>query len=64
MSQSDNTFSIIAFLIHAVIFVVMLIIALANPSLFNNQNYLDMLYIVLSTLILHGGYVAGKASSR
>ncbi len=61
---SNSTFSIIAFLVHAVIFIVMLIIALANPALFDNQNYLNILYLVLGTLIAHGGYQAGRVNSK
>ncbi|AFV51257.1 hypothetical protein D878_gp30 [Sulfolobales Mexican rudivirus 1] len=64
MSNANDEFSVIAFLVHAVIFVVMLIGALANPSLFDNQNYLNILYLVLGTLVAHGGYQAGKVSSK
>ncbi len=57
-----NTMSIIAFLVHSVIFVVMIILAVMNTSLLSNDNYVNMLYIILGTLVLHGGYAVGKSS--
>jgi hypothetical protein len=63
MAQSSNSpMDIIAFLVHAVIFILLITYAVANPSLFQNQNYIDILYILLSTLILHGGYAIGRKS--
>ncbi len=58
-----STTSLVVFLVHAVIFVVMVILAVANPSLFQNENYINMLYIILGTLVVHGGYSLGKSSS-
>ncbi len=58
-----STMSIIAFLIHSVIFILMIILAVANPFLLQNSNYINMLYIILGTLILHGGYAVGKSST-
>jgi hypothetical protein len=63
MAQNSNSImDVIAFLVHSVIFVLLVTYAVANPSLFQNQNYVQMLYILLSTLILHGGYTVGKNS--
>jgi hypothetical protein len=53
--------SIIAFLVHAIIFILMIVLASANPALLQNSNYVDMLYIVLGTLVAHGGYAVGKS---
>ncbi len=62
MTDNGSTMSIIAFLIHSVIFIVMIILAVMNTSLLSNSNYVNMLYIVLGTLVLHGGYAVGKTS--
>jgi hypothetical protein len=56
-----STTSLVVFLVHAVIFVVMVILAVANPSLLQNEDYINMLYIVLGTLVTHGGYTLGKS---
>ncbi len=56
-----STMSIIAFLVHAIIFILMIVLASANPALLQNSNYVDMLYIVLGTLVAHGGYAVGKS---
>jgi len=60
--MADQTFNIIAFLIHSVLFAVFLFLAVINPELFKCQNYMNILYILLSTLLIHGGYQLGKKS--
>jgi hypothetical protein len=62
MTDNGSVMSIIAFLIHSVIFIIMIILAVMNTSLLSNSNYVNMLYIVLGTLVLHGGYAVGKTS--
>ena len=59
-SENDETFDIIAFMIHAILFIIMVFFAFVNTSLLENQTYTDMLYILLSTLLIHGGYSLGK----
>ena len=60
--MTDQTFNIIAFLIHSILFAVFLFLAVVNPELFKCQNYMNILYILLSTLLIHGGYQLGKKS--
>jgi hypothetical protein len=54
--------SVIAFLVHSIIFIVMIVFAIGEPTLLSNQDYVNILYIILGTLILHGGFMAGKTS--
>jgi len=60
--MSDQTLNIIAFLVHSVLFAVFLFLAVVNPELFKCQNFMNILYILLSTLLIHGGYNLGKKS--
>jgi len=53
---------IIAFLVHSILFAVALFFVFVNPSLLDNQNYMNILYILLSTLLIHGGYHLGRNS--
>jgi len=61
--MTDETFSIIAFTIHSILFVLMLVFISVNPSFLNNSTYVNILYILLSTLLIHGGYQLGKERS-
>jgi len=58
--MANNTLCIIAFLVHSILFAVALFFAFVNPSLLNNQNYMNILYVLLSTLLIHGGYHLGR----
>jgi len=58
--MADQTLTIIAFLIHSVLFAIFLFLAVINPQLFKCQNYMNILYILLSTLLIHGGYHLGN----
>jgi len=60
--MANDTLCIIAFLVHSILFAVALFFAFVNPSLLNNQNYMEILYVLLSTLLIHGGYHLGKNS--
>jgi len=60
--MANSTLCIIAFLVHSVLFAIALFFAFVNPSLLNNQNYMEILFILLSTLLVHGGYHMGKNS--
>ncbi len=60
--MANETLTIIAFLVHSVLFAVFLFLAVVNPELFKCQNYMNILYILLSTLLIHGGYNLGKKS--
>jgi hypothetical protein len=60
--MTNETLTIIAFLIHSVLFAVFLFLAVINPELFKCQNYMNILYILLSTLLIHSGYNLGKKS--
>jgi len=62
--MADSTLCIIAFLVHSVLFAVALFFAFVNPSLLNNQNYMEILYILLSSLLIHGGYHLGRNSRQ
>ncbi len=42
----------------------MLTYAVINQSLLQNQEYTEMMSIILGTLVLHGGFVVGKATSK
>ncbi len=64
MSEQNEKTSIVAFVIHSLIFVLMITFYVMDSSLAYNQNYVDMMYIVLGTLATHGGLVAGKASQK
>jgi len=61
-SNSNNTFNIIVFIVHATIFALALLFVFINPQLLNNQNYVDILFTLLSTLLIHGGYHIGRNS--
>jgi uncharacterized membrane protein len=62
--MTDGTICIIAFLVHSVLFAVALFFIFVNPSLLDNQNYMNIVYILLSTLLIHGGYHLGKNSKQ
>jgi len=61
-SNSNNTFNTIVFIVHATIFALALLFVFINPQLLNNQNYVDILFTLLSTLLIHGGYHIGRNS--
>jgi len=63
-SNSNNTFNIIVFITHATIFALALLFVFINPQLLNNQNYVDILFTLLSTLLIHGGYHIGRNSTN
>ena len=58
--MTGETITIIAFTIHSVLFALMLLFVFANPSLLNNSTYVNIMYILLSTLLIHGGYHLGR----
>lgn len=60
--MNNETLSIIAFLVHSVLFAVFLFLAVVNPELLKCPNYMNIIYILLSTLLIHGGYNLGKKS--
>jgi hypothetical protein len=63
-SNSNNTFNIIVFIAHTIIFALALLFVFINPQLLNNQNYVDILFTLLSTLLIHGGYHIGRSSTK
>ena len=58
----SETLSIIAFLVHAVLFAVALLFAFADPALLHCNTYVDILFVLLSSLLIHSGYQAGKSN--
>ncbi len=64
MSENDNRTSVVAFVIHSLIFILMVTFYVMDSTLLYNQNYVDMMYIVLGTLAIHGGILAGKVSQK
>jgi len=57
-----STFSLIAYLINSIIFVLMLFFTVANPQLLNDQ-YWDYILIGLFTaIVFHSGHVTGEKS--
>ena len=59
-----STMQIIAFLVHAVLFAYALLLAVAYPNLLDNQTYTYILYTLLASLLLHGGYTVGSSGSK
>jgi len=60
--MANSTLCIIAFLVHSVLFAVALFFAFINPSLLKCENYMYILYVLLSTLLVHSGYHLGRNS--
>jgi len=57
-----STFSLIAYLVNAIIFVLMLFFTVVNPQLLNDQ-YWDYILIGLFTaIVFHSGHVTGEKS--
>lgn len=64
INMTSETLNIIAFTIHSVLFALMLLFILVNPSFLNNSTYVNIMYILLSTLLLHGGYHLGRNNNK
>ena len=62
--MTDETITIIAFTIHSILFALMLLFVLINPSLLDNSTYVNIMYILLSTLLVHGGYHLGRNNKQ
>jgi uncharacterized membrane protein YccC len=61
--MSEGDFSIITFTIHSIIFVLLMLGIFLNNNLLYSNTYVNIVYIILGTLIVHGGFLASKKSS-
>ena len=57
-----NYFSVIMYLINAVIFTFMLFLTFINPSLLNNQYWVYILVGFFTAIVFHTGYSTGRSS--
>ncbi len=62
--MANCTLCITAFLVHSVLFAIALFFVFVNPSLLKCENYMYILYVLLSTLLVHGGYHMGRNSRQ
>jgi uncharacterized membrane protein YccC len=58
--MSEGDFSIITFTIHSIIFVLLMLGIFLNNNLLYSNTYVNIVYIILGTLIVHGGFLASK----
>ena len=56
----EDRYKTLVFVIHSLLFLAVLLVMVEDQYLLSNEQFVNILYILLSTLLVHGGYIAGN----